>query len=213
MLKKLKQLYRMDAVPFWIWPFWMLYGIGFGGALYLWSRCMFYMTKIEQVGKPPERNAIFCIWHHAWMYYFVTTKKHKNHVWMNHPFWYMIHIWFLVRFIGVKRQILGSAGNDGRHAADLLAEALKAGASTVITPDGPGGPPMKLKHGAVHLSLQTGVPIVPIKYTCEKYWVLPSWDGKRVPFPFGKIRVEYGAPIYVKSLQFQKEEEELIRGM
>jgi lysophospholipid acyltransferase (LPLAT)-like uncharacterized protein len=76
-----------------------------------------------------------------------------------------------------------------RHASDqrLLA----------ITPDGPRGPAERVKPGLVYLASRTGFPVVPVATAGSPAWRLASWDGFRVPRPFAKVVVAYGAPIPV----------------
>jgi hypothetical protein len=74
-----------------------------------------------------------------------------------------IHV--LLHLMGVKKIILGSTGHSGRDAAELLVGYLRMGYSTVVNPDGPGGPAFALKKGVLHLSLKSNVPIVPLQFS------------------------------------------------
>jgi lysophospholipid acyltransferase (LPLAT)-like uncharacterized protein len=66
-----------------------------------------------------------------------------------------------------------------------------------ISPDGPRGPAERVKPGLVYLASRTGHPVLPIASAASRAWVLRSWDRFRVPHPFAKVVVAYGAPIAV----------------
>ena len=64
-----------------------------------------------------------------------------------------------------------------------------------ITPDGPKGPREKLKDGIVYLAARTDRPVIPIGFGVKSAWVLRTWDGFRIPFPFARLHVVYGDPV------------------
>jgi lysophospholipid acyltransferase (LPLAT)-like uncharacterized protein len=66
-----------------------------------------------------------------------------------------------------------------------------------ITPDGPRGPAERAKPGIVYLASRTGWPVVPVAAGSRPSWVLRSWDRFRIPRPFARVVVAYGAPIHV----------------
>jgi lysophospholipid acyltransferase (LPLAT)-like uncharacterized protein len=115
---------------------------------------------------------------------------------MQHPAAYMkpVHVALHLMGIGV---ILGSGGEEGRQAADLLEESVREGFSTAISPDGPRGPSGLLKKGVLHIALKSGVPILPVRLATSRGIVLPSWDKKLVPLPFSTIRVFIEEPLTV----------------
>ena len=65
---------------------------------------------------------------------------------------------------------------------DLIVEFLKRGYSTVIMPDGPNGPSQVIKNGVLHMSQQSGVPIVPVKYTVSKIPKIWRLGPKKMAF-------------------------------
>jgi lysophospholipid acyltransferase (LPLAT)-like uncharacterized protein len=113
-----------------------------------------------------------------------------------------IHV--LLRWLGVERIILGSTGHSGREATEQVVKYLRKGYSTVLIPDGPHGPPFVLKRGILPMSLQSGVPIVALQLRASKFFELKTWDRKRLPYPFAKIRMEIGDPIYVTEDTFDE---------
>ena len=97
------------------------------------------------------------------------------------------------------RVVRGSAGHKRAVASTLeLKDALKNGESLAIMVDGPRGPYHSVKRGALVLSKESGVPIVPVYwYSTDKTFIkLPSWDKMSTPFGPCRILNLYGEPIY-----------------
>lgn len=82
----------------------------------------------------------------------------------------------------------------GGRALREACTAIKAGAVFAITPDGPRGPAESVQPGASALARLTGRPLVPIGGACSSFR-LPSWDGLRIPLPFGRGYMFYGPPL------------------
>ncbi len=96
----------------------------------------------------------------------------------------------------VKR---GSAGKKGAIASTLqLLECLKNNESIVLMVDGPRGPFHEVKKGAIALSRDSGVPIVPMHwYSPENtFKAFNSWDKMKCPVGICHIMNIYGDPIY-----------------
>ena len=64
-----------------------------------------------------------------------------------------------------------------------------------ITPDGPRGPRMRAQAGAAVLSIQTGIPVVPVAFSTVRGKVLRNWDRFLIPFPFGRGVQIFGEPL------------------
>jgi lysophospholipid acyltransferase (LPLAT)-like uncharacterized protein len=165
-----------------------------------------------------DSNYIFCIWHEAgplsfqwWTPRFPLYMRHRPHAWMQHPAWYTKPVGVLLNLIGVRQLVLGSTGNGGRRAADELVAYLKAGYSTLIAPDGPSGPARTMKKGVLHMALQSGVPIVPLRVAATRSFRSKSWDRKMQPLPFSTIHVVVGAPMLVTTSTFDETFETLAR--
>ena len=109
----------------------------------------------------------------------------------------------MLRFTGVKKIILGSSGYSGKEAADQLVECLKRGYSTVLLPDGPSGPPFQMKKGVLHISMQSNIPIAPMRFKTSHSFEIPNWDRRKWPLPFSTITVEYREPIQVTKDNFE----------
>ena len=206
--------YRVDTIPAFLKPLFWAYGFLFGFLMYLAAILLHATCRIQFKGMEHlqgRKNFIFCMWHDNVFPYFTTFIRHdRPHMWMNHPAWYMKPIHVMISLIGVKGLVLGSTGHDGQEAASRLVQFLKQGYSTLMMPDGPSGPPKVFKKGVLHMALQSGVPIVSLKIETPRQIRLTwTWEGKRVPVPFSKIRVVYGEPIYVAEENFSDSEEKL----
>src|SRR5690606_17139587 len=71
------------------------------------------------------------------------------------------------------------------------------GACVGITPDGPKGPRMRVKPGAIKAAQLAGVPIVPVSASSRPARLLGSWDRFLLMLPFGRARVIWGEPLAV----------------
>ena len=89
-----------------------------------------------------------------------------------------------------------STRGGGEGALEMLAWAER-GRDLALTPDGPRGPALKVKPGLAWLASRTGRPVVPAAAAASRSWVLRSWDAFRVPKPFARVCVAYGAPVPV----------------
>lgn len=89
-----------------------------------------------------------------------------------------------------------STRGGGEGALEMLAWAER-GRDLGLAPDGPRGPALRVKPGLAWLASRTGRPVVPAAAAASRSWVLRSWDGFRVPQPFARVCVGYGAPVPV----------------
>ena len=203
--------YLVDNVPLWLRPFHDAFSYSLGFFLFAYARMVYLTSKIEIVGRDrieESSNHIFCCWHLFSPLLCTVFSRPRRHIWMQHPGWLNKHMHVVVRLFRVK-VVMGSTGYGGRAAADEITEYLRGGYSTLAFPDAPRGPRCALKDGVLHMSLKSGVPIVPIKCWLSRYVELRGWDRKRIPLPFGAIRVEYRGPIQVTEENFEQARERL----
>jgi lysophospholipid acyltransferase (LPLAT)-like uncharacterized protein len=206
--------YRVDNVPIIFRPVFYLYGYGVAILLLVVGLILRMMIKVEISGRENLRknaNYIFCHWHTFVPLALISAVPsipkildRTPHAWMQHPSWYMKAIHVVLRLIGVNKIILGSTGHAGREAAGQLVEYLRRGYSTVIMPDGPAGPPRLLKKGILHMSMQSGVPIVAMQFSASKFFELKSWDRKKWPYPFSTVEMKITTPIQITSDNFNE---------
>jgi lysophospholipid acyltransferase (LPLAT)-like uncharacterized protein len=93
----------------------------------------------------------------------------------------------------------GSSTRGGEEGVRAMLQHAEAGRLLGLTPDGPRGPAERVKPGLVYLASRTGFPVIPIATAARRSWKLASWDRLRIPHPFARVVVAYGAPIAVPS--------------
>lgn len=128
----------------------------------------------------------------------------RRDVWMNHPAWFMKPIHIILYWKGVEKLVLGSSGNSGKEALKGVNAYLLQGYSTCMAVDGPAGPPLVMKHGAMQMALDTGVPIICLEYIPRKYWVLPTWDKKVLPVPFSTVTIKVHGPYTITKQNYEQ---------
>ncbi len=188
--------YRVDNVPWYFYPPYLLWSWIAGFVIYLYFLIVRVTSRVSAHEKIPSPHIQAC-WHENTWSFFCCFFPFPNHVWMNHPYWYMKPIHVSIWFCRVESLILGSSSYRGREAADELVVALKKGKSTVILPDGPDGPPKLLKKGILFVSAASGVPIYGTAIFPKRFFRLNSWDRKIFPLPFNSFQVIVSKPIYV----------------
>lgn len=91
----------------------------------------------------------------------------------------------------------GSSSVGGKAALKELSSFISKGNSGVVTPDGPRGPAGYLKNGALLLSLENNIPIIPMKIEYLSRKILEkSWDHFEVPLPFSNCTITFGSPVH-----------------
>lgn len=95
------------------------------------------------------------------------------------------------------RSARGSSTRGGEEGIREMLRHAEQGRLLAITPDGPRGPAERVKPGLVYLASRTGFPVLPVAAAASSEWTLASWDRFRVPRPFARVVVAYGAPIAV----------------
>lgn len=195
--------YTVQNAPFPLKQLNWLYGFVVGG-LWLLMTILFRITqRVEYVGREnlsTSPNHIYAFWHENLPIHFAVNLHIKEpQIWLQHPMLFMKPVHMMVKWMGVKELAYGSSGNKGKEALDRVLHQLRNGYSTMINPDGPAGPPKQLKPGLLIMAKETGVPIVPITMDASPKWILGTWDRKKMPLPFSKIRIEYHLPIRIQN--------------
>ena len=207
--------YRVDTIPLWLRPFFLLWAYGAALLMLAALKLCRHLTSVKfqsKSGKLPP-VAIYAIWHEDLLLYFSSEGKYqKPYFWMNHPAWYMKPIHLLLYWKGVSGIALGSTGHGGRGALAEVIEKLKEGYNTLVAIDGPAGPPKKAKIGAIEMSAQTGLPIIPITYQTTKEFRWGGWDRKRQPYYFTSWTVTFENPIFADPQNLESSRLELERG-
>jgi lysophospholipid acyltransferase (LPLAT)-like uncharacterized protein len=101
--------------------------------------------------------------------------------------------------------VRGSSHTGGSVALGILVDYAKNSASIAITPDGPKGPPKKLKAGAVIAAKRSNIPLVLLGVGYKNKIELNSWDRFQVPKIFSKVNLVYSDPINIeKELSYEE---------
>ncbi len=159
----------------------------------LHATCRFRLVGTEHLAG--RENFIFAAWHvHAVPYCVCFWKVRRQMVLIGNDDWFMTPIHLFLRGKGVRRLLSMNAPNVVGETVALL----KQGHSTVIYPDGPGGPARRMKRGLMALAMQSGLPVLPMHAETTAAWVWRrSWDGKRIPLPFSTVTLTFHAPVTV----------------
>ncbi|MEY3853794.1 MAG: hypothetical protein RI910_2774 [Verrucomicrobiota bacterium] len=92
------------------------------------------------------------------------------------------------KFMGITA-VRGSSSRRGAAALITLTRSMRAGQHAGITPDGPKGPALEFKSGAVSLARLTRSPFVVMGIRYHACWRMRSWDRFALPIPFSKVEV------------------------
>ncbi|TVP42228.1 MAG: DUF374 domain-containing protein [Gemmatimonadales bacterium] len=96
------------------------------------------------------------------------------------------------------RTVRGSSSRGGARGLRGLLRALREGSDLAITPDGPRGPARRLKAGPLLAAQRSGAPLILVGAGARRAWRVKSWDRFLVPWPFARVEVRYGPPIFVE---------------
>ncbi|WP_343560335.1 lysophospholipid acyltransferase family protein [Kiloniella sp. b19] len=172
-------------------------------AFYIW---FFGKTCKWQVELPEESrtilesnpNVIGCFWHgrmlmmcHAWPY---SSKKNFHMLISAHRDGRFIAD--AIENLGFST-IEGSSRRGGASALIGITRALRKGGAVGFTPDGPKGPRMRAKAGAIKAAQMAGVPVIPVSGSLGSARFLSTWDRFCLPRPFSKGLILWGKPIHV----------------
>lgn len=183
------------------------------GAQYI--RFVYWTTRWQVIGQdaPKELWArdepfILTFWHNRllMMPFCWNRKKSFNMLISSHRDGVIISS--IVRRFGISTTV-GSSSKGGGPALRVLVKLLKSGYSVGITPDGPRGPRMHAKNGAIATAKLSGRAIMPITYAIASGWHMNSWDHFFVPRPFSKGVILWGEPIYIAQDQSKSDMEDL----
>ena len=87
----------------------------------------------------------------------------------------------------------GSSSRGGRQAYRQMEDLIKRGYKGGLVADAPRGPRFVSKLGIIYLAKRTGIPIIPVIWSADRYWKLRSWDRTIIPKPFARIVTLFGS--------------------
>jgi lysophospholipid acyltransferase (LPLAT)-like uncharacterized protein len=83
--------------------------------------------------------------------------------------------------------VRGSSSRRGRQAYRQMEALVRQGRKGGLVVDAPRGPRFVSKPGIIYLAKRTGLPIIPVIWSADRYWKLQSWDRTIIPKPFARI--------------------------
>jgi len=92
------------------------------------------------------------------------------------------------RLMGITA-VRGSSSRRGAAALVTLTRCVRAGNHAGITPDGPKGPALEFKPGAVSLARLTRAPFIILGIRYHACWRTRSWDRFGLPMPFSRVEI------------------------
>lgn len=141
-------------------------------------------------------SLIPCYWHQHQLYcakYLLEQRSRLKVGWLISPSVDGELGAMMVRRVGAH-VIRGSSSHTGARALrDYYQALVKEDISPVITPDGPRGPRLKFKPGAILLAQMSGRPILPMAYAASRAWRI-KWDRFVIPVPLSRIAIAIGPP-------------------
>ncbi len=90
-----------------------------------------------------------------------------------------------------------SSKSGASGALRSLQRLLAQGHCVAVTPDGPRGPRMRAKLGAIKAAQMSGAAILPLSGAVSRCRILASWDRFCLALPFGRGAIYWGEPILV----------------
>lgn len=172
------------------------------------------IKNIEVFKKYRRKPAIFVFWHGRSMMLspivcvrgmrsYAVASRHKDGRMMAK----------LQRLFGL-RSIYGSTSDGGISVLRQGVRVLRDGGYSIcISPDGPGGPSLRVQDGALYFAKMSGAPIIPVCFSASRHRIQSRWDRYLVALPFGKITCNVGEPIFIPSRAKADEINEIRRNL
>lgn len=194
--------YTVTTVPGRWKPFYWAYSYVLGALLLLYLRLVNLTSRVAVEGEPPDENdcVFLASYHDRFMIYMAARPRHDGQVWMVLDSWYMKPMHLLARWCGVEELVYVGVDDGGRRAQGELIAKLISGRSTTFNPDGLTEYPGVPRKGILHMSMNSGLPIIPVTARASRVLRLKTWDRKMVPLPFSELRVRYGAAIQISQV-------------
>ena len=165
---------------------------------FVYLTCRVKMVGYETFRKYRKKPAIFVFWHGRSMIlspiiavggmrgYAISSKHHDGRIMAK-----------VQRLFGL-RPIYGSTSDGGlsvlRGGLRVLADGRY---SLCISPDGPGGPSLRVQDGTLYFAKMSGAPIIPVCYSASRCWFMNNWDKYMVVKPFSRVKCVVGNPVFV----------------
>lgn len=177
---------------------------GYLKAVYATSKMVMPATEAnEKMSRRRDEQFIWALWHHHLCLPCSFNAYHPHRMCMasrSRDGELIAQVMYRLDTHCVRGSSSALDGRDKGGAAairQMIRVARKGAHQLVITPDGPKGPPRKVKMGVVILASMTGYPVCPVAFAASRFFTLPTWDRTVMPLPFGRIAVCCGEPLDV----------------
>jgi len=104
----------------------------------------------------------------------------------------------------------GGKTSKNRGGSKVIREsinALEAGKTIAITPDGPRGPRFYFKRNFINVAALTKTPMVLVSYSASSCFVFKSWDRFILPKPFSKIKIKSSSLHFIPAIENDEQTE------
>jgi len=175
-------------------------------------RLLHRTLRVEVEGEVPADvgPVVFAFWHGAQQLILPYRPSSALKVMISRSVDGRLQAEILARF-GIA-SVAGSSSRGGATALRTLVRAVNAGSHVGLTVDGPRGPRHRAKAGVLALAALTGAPIVPVRASTSRGWVLQStWDRFVVPYPGAKIKIKLCDPFWVPRRHYKKMQVRLLQ--
>lgn len=92
----------------------------------------------------------------------------------------------------------GSRRKGGVQALKRMAVYFRQGHSGGLVADGSRGPARVAQNGVLFLAREAQVPIIPLAVAARRKKTFPSWDRFELPWPFTRLALLMGEPLWVR---------------
>ncbi|MBN1638286.1 MAG: lysophospholipid acyltransferase family protein [Ignavibacteriales bacterium] len=156
-----------------------------------------------------RQNFVIAFWHGTMLYAWYYCRKNKMAALVSQS----KDGELLTRILKKWRYniVRGSSSIGGKEAINIMVDLSKEDYSIAITPDGPRGPALEMKAGAVVTAKKSAIPLVLIAVAYKRKKILNSWDKFQIPFPFTKCCIVFAEPIIIENHLTYEETNEMIK--
>jgi lysophospholipid acyltransferase (LPLAT)-like uncharacterized protein len=179
--------------------------------LFATCRVEVFGRKIEEtyLKKNPGKGLLYASWHRGLMYfiYFYRNQKFVVMASASKDGELAAHATFRHGWVVVR----GSSSYRGSEALREMIPYFKKGYRGGLVVDAPRGPAHVSKVGIIIAARMSGIPIIPIMWSADRFWRLRSWDRTIVPKPFARLVFLYGNDFIRVPQKASREECEKLR--
>ncbi|WP_025270506.1 lysophospholipid acyltransferase family protein [Hippea sp. KM1] len=159
-----------------------------------------------------NKPVIFAFWHEVILFTPIAYDKTRQIKILQSTHKDGVLASMVINKFGLKT-VWGSSNREPLKAFRSMLNEIKKGYSIGITPDGPKGPPRKLKKGILELAYLTKAPIVPVVGRFSSYFRINSWDRMIIPKPFSTVKYILKKPIFILKKEEFKDKAAQIEGI